>query len=39
MDPATPAFNRDPRASTVHLPAGAWTNVLTADAERALLES
>jgi len=28
MDPATPAFNRDPRASTVHLPPGAWATVL-----------
>lgn len=28
MDPATPAFRRDPRASTVHLPAGAWATVL-----------
>ena len=28
MDPATPAFSRDPRASTVHLPPGAWATVL-----------
>jgi tRNA pseudouridine32 synthase/23S rRNA pseudouridine746 synthase len=28
MDPATPAFSRDPHASTVHLPPGAWATVL-----------
>ena len=28
MDPSTPSFSRDPRASTVHLPPGAWATVL-----------
>jgi len=28
MNPPTPSFTRDPHASTVHLPAGAWTTVL-----------
>lgn len=28
MDPANPAFSRDPHASTVHLPPGAWATVL-----------
>jgi tRNA pseudouridine32 synthase/23S rRNA pseudouridine746 synthase len=28
MDPSTPSFSRDPRASTVHLPPGIWATVL-----------